>query len=77
MNFPLHPQVSHIPFRPLFVGNLENDVRVKDLERAFDRFGSVTGETRRAVDEMDGSSIGDSSRRMGVELAKGDGDVKR
>eukprot|EP01112_Ceratiomyxa_fruticulosa_P010594 TRINITY_DN2811_c0_g3_i2.p1 TRINITY_DN2811_c0_g3~~TRINITY_DN2811_c0_g3_i2.p1 ORF type:complete len:207 (-),score=45.83 TRINITY_DN2811_c0_g3_i2:571-1191(-) len=77
----------------IFVGNLDNDARAKDLERVFDRYGKIDKidlkqgfafiffqrkkDAEEAVHRADGKEFGERKMRMRVELARGDGRTKR
>eukprot|EP00891_Asterochloris_glomerata_P006920 jgi/Astpho2/6920/Aster-01787 len=81
------------PDRPVFCGNFEYDANPRDVERLFDRFGPIerldmkTGfafvfmKDRRdgddAIRALDGQEFGVRRRRLRVEWAKGDGEVKK
>eukprot|EP00274_Cyanoptyche_gloeocystis_P007723 CAMPEP_0196666746 /NCGR_PEP_ID=MMETSP1086-20130531/64689_1 /TAXON_ID=77921 /ORGANISM="Cyanoptyche gloeocystis , Strain SAG4.97" /LENGTH=259 /DNA_ID=CAMNT_0042003983 /DNA_START=84 /DNA_END=864 /DNA_ORIENTATION=+ len=79
--------------RPVFVGNLDPYTTQREIERLFDRKGRIkrvemkTGfafvfyedhrDARDAVKDYDGYEFGPSRRRLRVELARGDGLIKR
>jgi RNA recognition motif-containing protein len=77
--------------RPLFVGNLPPDATVRELESVFEKYGTVKrvdlktgfafvyldGDANEAVRNEDNHAFYNTDRRMRVEVARGDGDVKR
>lgn len=81
------------PDRPVFCGNFEYDASLREVEKLFERYGPVervdmkTGfafvymKDKRdgddAVHELDGKEFGYRRRKLKVEWAKGNGEVKK
>eukprot|EP01103_Thecamoeba_quadrilineata_P011379 TRINITY_DN2703_c0_g1_i2.p1 TRINITY_DN2703_c0_g1~~TRINITY_DN2703_c0_g1_i2.p1 ORF type:complete len:186 (-),score=39.39 TRINITY_DN2703_c0_g1_i2:483-1040(-) len=75
--------------RPLYVGNLDPLVRVKDLEKLFEKIGTIDKIDLKsgfafvflkdgwdeAIKQLDGVDL--DNRRIKVEFARGDGHIKR
>mmetsp|Transcript_6127 Transcript_6127/g.25911 ORF Transcript_6127/g.25911 Transcript_6127/m.25911 type:complete len:210 (-) Transcript_6127:2153-2782(-) len=77
----------------VYVGNFEYRTTTRDLERLFERFGSVKKVDMKVgfafvfmgskddgddlIKEFDGTTFGSRQRRLRVEWAKGDGRVKK